>query len=754
MKRFLSLALLALFCLVANVARADDGPTFTPANGSTVESFSTITIAWDDVCDNGDVTDNKLVVYDADGNKVTQGTNNSCTGSGSGAYYESASITYTLAATVSDPGTYTIDIPAKYFLYSNASGLYQESSAYSLTVTIPGADNSGDDSSSEGGDIEIATTSDGIAITLSSDKITFTHDPISPTWDGYGNGTVVKIYKGDDVVATGTGDGDGDDSTLYGSQDYGNWYFDLTADITGTSGTYKLVVPAGVFYVDHSGSTTNAAIEIEFTIGDGSSSETVEEAAITLVDPAPDADGTLTLENWIGWYDDNDNPTVFTFKTADNITVNKNCTLYWALKLVDGASDSDYPYESYASYDSSTGMFSCELFKTQTFYEGSTYEMTAWVKNGATTLVDEMTILTIYGATSTGDDPRSTVSLISSDPEYYDLNHYEIELEKVQDLPVTLTFDGYVTITATIDQSHLGETYTGNSLSLNATGVEGTADDSGNYYTQWTFTIPASEIGDDDYGGEISVTIEGTDSEGKLLFDSSGYTMLTYSYTITGEVDADLSDYTFTPADGATVAELDSIVIANTNGIAVSWFVSSFDITDEDGEVVATISADDVVVNYESDEEPDENSGQKGDDSDDSWGNAYSVTITLPEAITDDGTYTVTIPYEFFIIGIGDVNTNSPKITLTYTVDSSYVADSGSGEGEESGEGEGNEGDESGNGEGDENGGTETGISAIQAAIANGAEVYTISGQKVSAPVNGVNIVKYADGTVKKVLQK
>ncbi|MCD8306226.1 MAG: leucine-rich repeat domain-containing protein, partial [Prevotella sp.] len=342
-------------------------------------------------------------------------------------------------------------------------------------------------------------------------------------------------------------------------------------------------------------------------------------------------------------------------------------------------------------------------------------------------LLASATVLTLVG---TSPNTVSSVRLVSSDPG----TDEEIEVEDGEDLVITLTFSDYVNIGASISQGLSG------SISLDATGVEDTGDGNG-YYTTWTITIPASELADEDYGGGITIAISGTDSEGMTLFDASGYMTMTYYYTLTSD-DVDIT-LTFDPANGSTVTSLSTISVTAGEGYTLKYvsYESSFPIY-KDGKPTS----------YELYNNEDIESGDSGareteeDTEEDVSGLVFSIADTSDivdeenniynwnAEITEEGTYTITLP-----TGTFKVNSTvfDEEITLTYIISSTS---------NEGGEDEGNEGDE--------NGGTETGISAIQAAIANGAEVYTISGQKVNAPVNGVNIVKYADGTVKKILQK
>ncbi len=534
---------------------------------------------------------------------------------------------------------------------------------YTATYTSNSSEEQGDDNDENGGDTssEGYTTSDGIEITpalgtvTSISSIRFAHDPISISWgyDGttYHESDVQIVDASGAVVAQGYTDG-------Y-DEEYSGWNpdtaitFYLNNEVT-EDGTYTLKVPDGFFYLDEAGSTYSAAIEVEYTIGEGSDGgETEEEAAITLVSPESE-DGVIYAASW-----SDDTQVIFKSST-------KQGEVDWKITDVTEGVDEDDAvlYSSFASYNSSTDQFVSEIYNFGgiTFYENHTYELTGYIKSGATTLVEEMLIVTIIGTTPEENNPVSTVTLVSSDPEYsvtYSSSK-EIEVVSGEDLPITLTFSDYVKITASINQSQYG-----GSVSLSAVGV-----DEGNgegCYKVWLVTIPAEQLADETYDGEITVTISGTDANGKLFYDESGYNTYNYFYTVTGDTgEQDLTGYTFDPENESTVSELSTITVGNELGIAVSW-IGTITITDDDGNTVETLTGDNCEDNYENNEEPDANSGHDGTDT--GWSTSYSVTITLSEAITTAGTYTVNIPNGFFIIGTEQENTNSPAMTLTYTVE-------------------------------------------------------------------------------------
>ncbi len=376
------------------------------------------------------------------------------------------------------------------------------------------------------------------------------------------------------------------------------------------------------------------------------------------------------------------------------------------------------------TYDDATGQFVWNgPYFDISFIEGHTYAFKVTVIKQGTQLAEEI----LFYITGTAEAPvYSDVTVTNLDPMPYDGWGKDEDavatIEDGADGEFVWTFSGAVKI----DHAYMPSTGGVTDLDCKATGTT----DADGYSKEWTITVPNATIVDlvENNGSLLAISVYATDSIGYQLFGGQ-YLYVTYMLDYLGEID--LSAYTFDPEDGATVSEISTVTVGypgsegDSNSGGISYYgdiagVSAY-ILDADGETVSTASG--CTVNYETDSDDvvDDNG-----DLDEDYYVAYSATITFSPTVTDAGTYSVVIPAGYFIVGQMSSAVSNPKITLTYTVSSTS----------------------------NEGGGTETGISAVQAAIANGAEVYTISGQKVNAPVNGVNIVKYADGSVKKILQK
>ncbi len=267
------------------------------------------------------------------------------------------------------------------------------------------------------------------------------------------------------------------------------------------------------------------------------------------------------------------------------------------------------------------------------------------------TVVASATVLTLVG---TSENKVSDVTLVSSDPAYGSDN--EIEVTSGEDLTVTLTFSDYVNISAEISQGLNG------SISLNAKGVEDTGDGEGNY-TQWTFTLTASQLADEDYGGEITVSISGTDANGKSLFDESGYDSFTYSYTLVSSEELVVS-VAFDPESDTTVESLSTILVTGVveDGECTSLKYESYDSS-------FIIYKNDEATDYELyyDDEASTTAGElvfhiiDPNDTDDNGNENYNAEIT------DAGVYTIVIPGNTFSV---NGTLYEEPITLTYTIES------------------------------------------------------------------------------------
>lgn len=128
---------------------------------------------------------------------------------------------------------------------------------------------------------------------------------------------------------------------------------------------------------------------------------------------------------------------------------------------------------------------------------------------------------------------------------------------------------------------------------------------------------------------------------------------LFYDYTIRKAPEG-TNNVTATPADKSSVAELSTISLTFRDGEGVTYdYDMECTLTDAGGNTVATLTWMD--MNYDYLEED---------------GNEYEqVIITLPEAVTAAGTYTLNIPAEFFSYDYGQTPVSALTFTWTISVD-------------------------------------------------------------------------------------
>ncbi len=182
------------------------------------------------------------------------------------------------------------------------------------------------------------------------------------------------------------------------------------------------------------------------------------------------------------------------------------------------------------------------------------------------------------------------------------------------------------------------------------------------------------------------------DEEGKTCYNEA----MTLTYTISADAGNREPDYTltFSPEDGSTLDILSTISISCEDGIT-RVLMPDEEITIVDSEGNNYLYS---VV-------------EVADDT----GFVTEVDIILTTEIVDAGTYYVNVPVGYFDIGS---QTNN-AFTLTYTLTGTY-----------------------------------TGIGGVSLNGENVDGIYTTSGQKINATVNGVNIIRFNDGNVKKIFVK
>ncbi len=604
-------------------------------------------------------------------------------------------LTFQLDSAISAPGTYTVFVPAYAFFYDMDGETYNEESA-TFTFTIDGDEEpifemvypevtdegiETDEWAGSGTD-EPYTLKVKSSITESS--VTLGYKIVDITDDAS------EEYAAESVTASYVAGDNSDTPWLKATG-----YYEITPSETISfyeGHTYQFYLSAG----------ESEGVEM-FTIT-GTKEEEAVGVTFELITPVQNTINTTVWEE-------------------DAVVVVKSNTLgYMEFKMNQVDENGEVIEWDFTASDVYYGVEDDDGYYTYTWTNGIVRDFANGTHVLTVTLrVEQSTTSQVLGTadvlTIISDAEIPVYSTVGLDEENFDPKPYEMdssasaEVYEDEDADFIWAFTGLVKI----DESQSGIFGGGgSSYSFNATAIGEDIEDG--YSSLWKVTVEADVIKyfATELNVDLPISVYATDKDGYSL--NGGYPY-TYSYQLDWNGTVDLSAYTFDPENGATISSLSSITVGNENGIGISYN-GTITITGEDGAVVKLTSDNCVAGDYGSEDEPDEDDGKKGDDSSDEWSNSYSVTITLDEAITADGVYTVEIPAGFFIIGSEESSTGSPKITLTYTIDAA------------------------------------TGISAINAAIADGGEVYNLAGQKVNAPVKGnVYIIKTAEGT-KKMLVK
>ncbi len=253
--------------------------------------------------------------------------------------------------------------------------------------------------------------------------------------------------------------------------------------------------------------------------------------------------------------------------------------------------------------------------------------------------------------------------------------------------------------------------------------------------------------------GSMTVTVYDTESEDNTLYNGEienvdSISAGTYKYTWTCPSDVTFyEDHTYkldialSESEAEDAAEIGSATLITYIGTTENIELESVTPDESDAwtaaentDIVLTFSGlvkideDNTFIIDETDSESeDEETGSRtlaiaatGDDvTEDGYSTQWTITVSGGD-ISDFNGSTITISV-LAVNQNGDTvfDENGDEITLSYTINI-----------------------------------PSTGINAINAAVSVGAEVYNLSGQRIGSTVKGVNIIKNADGSVKKVLVK
>ncbi len=342
-------------------------------------------------------------------------------------------------------------------------------------------------------------------------------------------------------------------------------------------------------------------------------SEEVEEVTITLV--KPETPPTRLAELAAGY----------------QIIVSTNAPEGSYLSLsIDDATTGENERVGYFNYDEETKNYVWENALKLTLYENNSYTFTVEARErqaSGSQVYATSVVFTVDGMTEASHYSDVKFKTIDPDENTILSNHQNT---------FTVTFTGKVKVDKEKSFINLGQTLTQPFQNI-------TADSE--YSDTWTFTVPYSVL-EQHAGDFIALTIVAEDEAGLVLEGNKGGYQ-TYSFA----VESDLSDFDLSvlPLNGATIEELNTIIIGYDEGIDCSWIdEKGITITNEDGVVVAHSSK--CIVDY-----PDA-----------PWDPALTCTILFDANIVKEGRYQVTIPAGYFLLGSGYVK--SPTIKLIYYV--------------------------------------------------------------------------------------
>lgn len=508
-----------------------EGITVDPADESTVESLSTITITWDNY---GAISkrSGSVYVYDADGNYVCY----------SSVAIDGNTATVSLSKTVTDEGDYVVKVPSGYvYLLENTDSEIDYdvySSAFNLNYTVEAA--SGD----EDGDSEECTIT-GITLVegesyegLSADAtVQFEITPADEV--GYAFYKVGTTEGGADLISR---------TTLTYNEETG--YFEATVynDVTFSEEAIYVTVYAYATENDYNYDNDPLA-SITYVISGAAEASELSSVTLTSVYPTNGSD----IET------DDDLSVLLAFSGKVNINSETSFLNY--------GQGITYSFSSITGDSSTTGEDGLEysdywtLVVDQSYFsvfeDGLTLTIVATDENGARVYDEDL---------SANELPDYTYLSL----EYY----YEGETEYLSADELTITSSDSIVTISSNDGSSLG-LGSGSAKLYDAEGnlVQSGLDPASNFdwdtwtggdtYTYtlegltagvtYTLVIPAGAITNESGEGYEEITVEVTVSEG----DDSGYTVvLTLEGAVEQEVDTSYGTVTYDFDSSAILAAL------------------------------------------------------------------------------------------------------------------------------------------------------------------------------------------------------
>ncbi|MCD8282427.1 MAG: leucine-rich repeat domain-containing protein [Prevotella sp.] len=567
-----------------------------PAAGDVVESISTLVVSAADGSDiDWEGSNTKVVnitVKDEDGNVVAKG---------SSASPAAKTVTITFDTTITDPGTYTIYIPAEYFGYNNSTtGDYIDIPETTYTVTVEGT-------------VSYDITLDETELTAPVTSLTFYCEAgfqSTPTANG--------------IYVSPSDDADFDDPVAIGSsctiQDDNKYMVVALAQTISDAGDYHVLIHSGSCSLG-SDKQDNAWTDLSFTVAE----EVVEVSYdITLAETELTAPVTsLTFYCEAGF---NSTPTAsgIYVSTSDDtdfddpVAIGSSCTIqddnkYMVVDLAQTISDAGDYHVLIRSY-------ACEL--------GEDKQDNAWTDLAFTVTAsstgEETTTSTFVFTPADGAevDYISTITITKGSDAGDDIE-WNTSTTNVSNVTVTGT-DGVVAKGTSVNDMSTGKIII---------VLDNTITDAGTY----TITIPASYVG-------YSLP----DEEDNVEYIENEATTLTVTVSGNGMPEVDTNLYV-TPADGAQLDELSTITVTCAAGIEPQ-------VEDGTGLKVWDKYGSAAMQSYRT---------TTSDDGTTCTVQLLNLSTGTLTPLTADGYYTIDIPEGFFLVGEAGDENEQMEINIT-----------------------------------------------------------------------------------------
>ncbi len=621
----MSEALSTFFTIQSDIDNGDTSLTLDPADGSIVESLSTITVSGKVAVNWSEYSESDIKVYNAMGDEVaTVETDGIEDVYGDSWDYNDAEI-ITLTPTITDAGTYTLKIPAGFFYVGENQAA---SAAIEATYTILGSSN--EDTSVEFIPENNSTVSSIYEIDIASaqDENGYYSTPFIWLLSDEGSDEAlqqitVKNASGKDVTYVSevefiySTDGEG---TQVGVE------LKLHQEIV-SAGRYTYTIPANSYAVG--GVTEGNEQQIIAFVVDGSE----EDTHLTLDPPSGETVGSLSTITVSGLLSVNNN-----FSASDIVVYdNDNNPVAYGADIEDIYDEDNWTYNNAEIITLDTTIKDAGdytlVIPEDFFFIGAAQNQTSGE------------ILAFYTVTGEGDasdityvpaegDTVETLSEISITCE--DGLGWLLDDDDLSEIVVKNTVTNE-TVTTVVDYESIQSDNDDEDLTL---GVRLFLETPITVAGKYNYTIPA--------GAFVWGESDRQAKQGQNTLSMTYNEETTVYFSVSGVGSG--SNLTFDPESGSNVTSLSQITVGCEDGIDCSWnYTTEVTVTNDKGVVVA--NSTDCEVNYPED---------------DPWGAATSCTILLDSEITDAGTYTVTIPEGYFVIGSDYAN--SEELTLTYII--------------------------------------------------------------------------------------